>query len=58
MELAWPPVVNWLVESWIRRSVTEAVFAFFLVTTVARAWMETTGTGVSVPLVLLDPTAE
>lgn len=28
------------------------------VTTVARAWMETTGTGVSAPLVLLGLTAE
>lgn len=34
------------------------VFALFLVTTVARAWTETIGTGVSAPLVLLVLTAE
>lgn len=45
-------------ESWIGRLVTEWPLLSFSVTTVARAWMETTGTGVSVPQALLDLTAE
>lgn len=34
------------------------VFPLLLVITVARAWMETTGTGASAPLVLPGLTAE
>lgn len=53
----WLPV-DWQQESWVRRLVTKVVFALFLVTTVVRAWMETTGTGASVPLASLGLTAE
>lgn len=38
--------------------MTHVLFALFSVTTAARVWMETTGTGVSAPLVSLDLTAE
>lgn len=50
--------MNWQPDLGIETFVTDMVFPFLLVTTVAHVWMETTGTGVSAPLVLLGLTAE